>query len=81
MISTGKTVNAMPGQAHPIPATTLAEYLATSDVPGGVVNILTGAHVEVMPCLAEHADVNAPELTGIDCATIALDLETKPPAR
>jgi len=55
----------MPSPSAPIPAITLAECLATSDVPGGVVNILTGAPAEVMPWLAEHADVNALDLTGI----------------
>ncbi|MGA0944498.1 MAG: aldehyde dehydrogenase family protein [Candidatus Nanopelagicales bacterium] len=49
----------------PLPAITLAEVLATSDLPGGVVNILTGAPAEIGPWLASHADVNALDLTGI----------------
>ncbi len=65
----------MPSPVHPIPAITLAECLATSDVPGGVVNILTGAPAEVMPWLAEHADVNALDLTGIVDDSVAADLE------
>ena len=43
---------------------TLSEVLATSDVPGGVVNVLTGRTAEVAPWLASHEDVNALDLTG-----------------
>jgi len=49
----------------PLPAITLAEVLATSDLPGGVVNVLTGAPAEIGPWLASHADVNALDLSGI----------------
>ncbi|WP_344435770.1 aldehyde dehydrogenase family protein, partial [Actinomadura luteofluorescens] len=48
----------------PLPAITLAEVLATSDLPGGVVNILTGHRTEIAPWLAAHMDVNALDLTG-----------------
>ncbi|MGA1146005.1 MAG: aldehyde dehydrogenase family protein [Candidatus Nanopelagicales bacterium] len=75
IIVTGNTVIAMPSPSAPIPAITLAECLATSDVPGGVVNILTGAPAEVMPWLAEHADVNALDLTGIVDEAVATELE------
>ncbi len=75
IIMTGNTVIVMPSPSAPIPAITLAECLATSDVPGGVVNILTGAPAEVMPWLAEHADVNALDLTGIVDESVAQDLE------
>ena len=75
IITTGNTCIVMPSPVHPIPAITLAECLATSDVPGGVVNILTGAPAEVMPWLAEHADVNALDLTGIVDESVAADLE------
>jgi acyl-CoA reductase-like NAD-dependent aldehyde dehydrogenase len=75
IIATGNTVIAMPSPVHPIPGITLAECLATSDVPGGVVNLLTGAPAEVMPWLAEHADVNALDLTGIIDVSVAADLE------
>ncbi|WP_229075721.1 aldehyde dehydrogenase family protein [Actinoplanes sp. DH11] len=54
---------------------TLAEVLATSDVPGGVVNILTGRHAETAPWLASHADVNALDLTGVEHADLAAELE------
>jgi len=75
IIMTGNAVIIMPSPSAPIPAITLAECLATSDVPGGVVNILTGAPAEVMPWLAEHADVNAIDLTGIVDNALAEDLE------
>ena len=75
IIVTGNSVIVMPSSSAPIPAITLAECLATSDVPGGVVNILTGAPAEVMPWLAEHADVNAIDLTGIVDNAVAEDLE------
>jgi len=75
IVMTGNAVIVMPSPSAPIPAITLAECLATSDVPGGVVNILTGAPAEVMPWLAEHADVNALDLTGIVDEAVAADLE------
>jgi acyl-CoA reductase-like NAD-dependent aldehyde dehydrogenase len=52
------------GVLAPLPAITFAEVLATSDVPGGVVNVLTGQLTELVPWLASHADVNALDLTG-----------------
>lgn len=75
IVASGNTVIVMPSTVHPIPAITLAECLATSDVPAGVVNVLTGAPAEVMPWLAEHADVNALDLTGIVDEGVAADLE------
>jgi acyl-CoA reductase-like NAD-dependent aldehyde dehydrogenase len=51
-------------ESHPLAAIELAEVLATSDVPGGVVNILTGFKAELSPWLASHMDVNAIDLTG-----------------
>jgi acyl-CoA reductase-like NAD-dependent aldehyde dehydrogenase len=57
------------------PAITLTEVLATSDVPAGVVNVLTGDPVEVMPWLAAHADVNALDLAGVEDADAAVALE------
>ena len=65
-IVTGNTVVVLaPG---PQAAVTLAEVLATSDLPGGVVNILTGDPAETAPWLASHDDVNALDLTGVDDA-------------
>jgi len=63
-IVTGNTVVVLASERRPLPAVTLGEVLATSDVPGGVVNILTGRTAEVAPWLASHMDVNAIDLTG-----------------
>jgi len=52
-----------------------AEVLATSDLPGGVVNILTGHASEVAPWLASHDDVNGLDLTGVGDAELATSLE------
>lgn len=64
VIVTGNTVVVLASQERPLPAITLAEALATSDVPAGVVNVITGATAEVAPWLASHRDVNAIDLTG-----------------
>ncbi|NNC13290.1 aldehyde dehydrogenase family protein [Planctomonas sp. JC2975] len=61
---TGNSVVVVADQEHPLSAISLAEVLATSDVPGGVVNVLTGSAAELAPWLASHADVNALDLTG-----------------
>jgi acyl-CoA reductase-like NAD-dependent aldehyde dehydrogenase len=60
----GNTVVAIADSKRPLSAISLAEVLATSDVPGGVVNVLTGSPAEIAPWLAAHADVNALDLTG-----------------
>ncbi|MCX7521232.1 aldehyde dehydrogenase family protein [Microbacterium sp. STN6] len=60
----GNTVVAVASERFPLPAISLAEVLATSDVPGGVVNVLTGSPAELAPWLAAHADVNALDLVG-----------------
>ena len=60
----GNTVVVVASETSPLSAITLAEVLATSDVPGGVVNILTGSPAEIAPWLASHADVNALDLAG-----------------
>jgi acyl-CoA reductase-like NAD-dependent aldehyde dehydrogenase len=64
VIATGNTAVVVTSQDRPLPAITLSEVLATSDVPGGVVNIITGRTAELAPWLASHADVNAIDLTG-----------------
>ncbi len=64
-LTTGNTVVALASEASPLPAITLSEVLATSDVPGGVVNILTGRTKEVAPWLASHMDVDAINLAGV----------------
>lgn len=63
-ILSGNTVVVIASQSAPLTAISLAEVLATSDVPGGVVNILTGSPAEMGPWLAGHADVNAIDLAG-----------------
>jgi acyl-CoA reductase-like NAD-dependent aldehyde dehydrogenase len=62
----GNTVVVVANQAAPLSAISLSEVLATSDVPGGVVNILTGSPAEIAPWLASHADVNGLDLAGAE---------------
>jgi acyl-CoA reductase-like NAD-dependent aldehyde dehydrogenase len=68
VLTTGNTAVVLASQARPLPAVSLTEVLATSDVPGGVVNVLTGFTAELAPWLAAHRDVNAIDLTGADPA-------------
>jgi acyl-CoA reductase-like NAD-dependent aldehyde dehydrogenase len=75
VLTTGCTAVLLASEQRPLPAVTLAEVLATSDVPAGVVNILTGSVAEVAPWLASHADVNAIDLTGVTDADLAARLE------
>jgi acyl-CoA reductase-like NAD-dependent aldehyde dehydrogenase len=75
-IVTGNTVVVVSSYDRPLPAVTFSEVLATSDVPGGVVNILTGSAATLAPWLAAHMDVNALDLTGIaGDAELATSLE------
>ena len=60
----GNAVIALASETHPLAAIELAEAIATSDVPGGVVNLLTGQRAELAPWLAAHMDVNAIDITG-----------------
>lgn len=64
VIATGNTAVVVTSEKSPLPALSLGEVLATSDVPGGVVNILSGAVKEIAPTLASHQDVNAIDLAG-----------------
>ena len=76
VIVTGNTAVVVSSTSRPLPAITLAEVLATSDVPGGVVNMLTGDAAELGPWLAAHMDVNAIDLAGVagdDDAATALE--------
>ena len=68
VLATGNTAVVLASQARPLPAVSLTEVLATSDVPAGVVNLLTGFTAELAPWLAGHRDVNAIDLTGVDAA-------------
>jgi acyl-CoA reductase-like NAD-dependent aldehyde dehydrogenase len=65
VIASGNTAVVVSSAARPLPAVTLGEVLATSDVPGGVVNIVTAQTAEVATWLAAHRDVNAIDLTGV----------------
>jgi acyl-CoA reductase-like NAD-dependent aldehyde dehydrogenase len=65
VIATGNTAVVLASEARPLPAVTLTEVLATSDVPAGVVNVLTGRTAELAPVLAAHMDVNAIDLSGV----------------
>jgi acyl-CoA reductase-like NAD-dependent aldehyde dehydrogenase len=62
----GNAVVVIASEPHPLAAVELAEALATADVPGGVVNILTGLREELAPVLASHMDVNALDVSGAD---------------
>jgi acyl-CoA reductase-like NAD-dependent aldehyde dehydrogenase len=64
IVVSGNTAVVLTSEHRPLPAITLSEVLATSDVPGGVINLITGRTAEVAPWLAAHQDVNAIDLTG-----------------
>jgi acyl-CoA reductase-like NAD-dependent aldehyde dehydrogenase len=61
----GNAVVVLASESRPLPAVTLGEVLATSDVPGGVINILTGLRRELVPIMASHMDVNAIDTWGV----------------
>jgi acyl-CoA reductase-like NAD-dependent aldehyde dehydrogenase len=75
VIVSGNTCVTLAAEDRPLPAITLSEVLATSDLPGGVVNLLTGKVAEVVPWLASHMDVNGIDLTGVQDAELACSLE------
>jgi acyl-CoA reductase-like NAD-dependent aldehyde dehydrogenase len=62
----GNSTVVLASETQPLAAVELAEVLATSDVPGGVVNIVTGHRSELAPILAGHMDVNAIDVAGAD---------------
>ncbi|MGH3239581.1 MAG: aldehyde dehydrogenase family protein [Spirillospora sp.] len=64
VIVSGNTCVVVASEPAPLASITLAEVLATSDLPGGVVNVLTGRRGEIAPWLASHMDVNGIDLTG-----------------
>jgi acyl-CoA reductase-like NAD-dependent aldehyde dehydrogenase len=74
VLAGGNTAVVVTSKERPLPAVTLGEVLATSDVPGGVVNLLTGDAVELGPWLAEHADVDGIDLAGAPAGR-AMELE------
>jgi acyl-CoA reductase-like NAD-dependent aldehyde dehydrogenase len=70
-IVSGNSAVVIASEPSPLPAVSLGEVLATSDVPGGVVNILTGLAAELVPWLAGHMDVNAIDVTGVPAEMLA----------
>ncbi|MEU0003008.1 aldehyde dehydrogenase family protein [Streptomyces sp. NPDC006314] len=74
VIATGNTAVVIASEQAPLPALSLGEVLATSDVPGGVVNVLSGRTAEIAAPLAAHQDVNAIDLAGAD-EVLAKELE------
>ena len=68
----GNVVVALASEDRPLPALTLAEVLATSDFPSGVVNVLSGQRKELLPWLASHMDVNAIDVSGCTADEVAL---------
>jgi acyl-CoA reductase-like NAD-dependent aldehyde dehydrogenase len=71
VIITGNTAVVLASERWPMPAITFSEALATADVPGGVVNILTGPKAKLIPVIAAHMDVNAIDAFGHDRADSA----------
>ncbi len=67
----GNTAVVLASEASPLPAVDLAEVLATSDVPAGVVNIITGHKAELLPWLAGHLDVDSIDVTGVPAELLA----------
>lgn len=67
----GNALVVLASESNPLPAIDLAEVLATSDVPDGVVNILTGVKAELIPWLASHLDVDTIDVTGVPADLVA----------
>ena len=65
VVVAGNTAVVVTSEGRPLPAATLAEVLATSDVPGGVINVLTGRKHELVPVLASHEDVDGIDVWGV----------------
>lgn len=75
VITTGNTCVVIASEPHPLTAITLGEVMATSDLPGGVVNMLTGSVAEIAPWLASHMDVDGLDLTGVADPELGRSLE------
>jgi acyl-CoA reductase-like NAD-dependent aldehyde dehydrogenase len=75
VIVSGNTAVVVASEQRPLAAITLSEVLATSDVPGGVVNLVTGHVAEIAPWLASHMDVNAIDIAGVDDVALRTELE------
>jgi acyl-CoA reductase-like NAD-dependent aldehyde dehydrogenase len=70
IIASGNTVIALASENAPLPAMSFAEVIATSDVPSGVINILTGKSTELAPWFASHMDIDGLDITGLDTKLI-----------
>jgi acyl-CoA reductase-like NAD-dependent aldehyde dehydrogenase len=66
VLASGNTAVLITSELRPLPAITLAEVIATSDVPAGVVNILTGSKNELIPWLASHMEIDGIDISGAD---------------
>jgi acyl-CoA reductase-like NAD-dependent aldehyde dehydrogenase len=75
VVVSGNAAVVLASESRPLPAVTLTEVLATSDVPGGVINVLTGLRRELVPVLAAHEDVDALDVWGVPEASRA-EIET-----
>ncbi len=75
VIVTGNCAVVIASERRPLPAVDLGEVMATSDLPAGVVNLLTGRTAELAPVLAAHMDVNALDLCGVDGGEVRAELE------
>jgi len=71
IIASGNTVIALASESAPLPAMSFAEVIATSDVPAGVINILTGKASELAPWFASHMDIDGLDITGLDAKLVA----------
>ena len=65
VLAGGNTAVVVASEKFPLPAISLSEVLATSDLPGGVVNILTGKTAELLPWMASHMDVDGMDISGV----------------
>ena len=70
IIAGGNTVIALASESAPLPAMSLAEVIATSDVPAGVVNILTGKSAELAPWFASHMDIDGLDISGLEAKLV-----------
>lgn len=67
----GNTVVAITSETHPLAAITLGELFQTSDIPAGVINLISGVKSELIPWLSSHMDVNAIDTTGVEASAVA----------
>ena len=66
VLASGNSAVVVASERRPLPAITLSECCATSDVPSGVINILTGVTSELAPWMASHMEVDGIDISGLD---------------